>query len=81
MDKELDAQCIALLREVECKRKELRALETELSKACDAYGRRRGMSLFREWHVNNQHQLEQRQELNKMMEEAADRYDWEKAHA
>ena len=75
MDKEQDAQCIALLREVERKRKELRALETELSKACDAYGRRRNMSLFREWHVNNQHELEQR------LEDAADRNDWEKAHA
>ena len=75
MDKEQDAQCIALLREVESKRKELRALETELSKACAEYGKRRGMSLFREWHVNNQHELEQR------LEDAADRNDGEKAHA
>jgi hypothetical protein len=81
MDKEADAQCIALLRKVESMRKELRTLETELSQACSEYGKRRGMSLFREWHVNNQHELEQRQELNRLMEEAADRDAWEKSNA
>jgi hypothetical protein len=74
MDKEADAQCIALLRKVENMRKELRTLETELSKACAAYGRRRGMSLFREWHVNNQHEIEQR------LENMADRHEWENQH-
>jgi hypothetical protein len=58
MDKKADQATIRLLAKVEKKRKELRALETELSKACDAYGKRRGMSLFREWHVHNQHALE-----------------------
>lgn len=57
-DKKADQATIRLLRKVEKKRKELRALETELSQACDAYGKRRGMSLFREWHVNNQHEIE-----------------------
>jgi hypothetical protein len=61
-------------------RRELSILETELSQACNEYGKRRGMSLFREWHVNNQHELEQRQELNRLMEEAADRHEWEKAN-
>ena len=75
MDKQADADCIALLRKVEGKRKELRALETELSQACAAYGKRRGMSLFREWHVNNQQEIEQR------LEDAADRDAWEKANA
>ena len=74
MDKEADAQCIALLRKVENMRKELRTLETILSHACNEFGKRRGMSLFREWHVNNQHEIEQR------LENMADRHEWENQH-
>lgn len=75
MDEKLDAECIAMIRRAEQLRRELRSMETELSRACAAYGKRRGMSLFREWHVNNQHELETR------LEQAAQRNDWEKANA
>lgn len=75
MDEKLDAECIAMIRKAEQLRRELRSMETELSRACAAYGKRRGMSLFREWHVNNQHELETR------LEQAAQRNDWEKANA
>jgi hypothetical protein len=74
MDEKLDAECIAMIRKAEQLRRELRIMETELSRACTAYGRRRGMSLFREWHVNNQHEIETR------LEQAAQRNDWEKAN-
>jgi hypothetical protein len=79
MDKQADTDTIALLRKVEEMRKELRTLETMLSHACNEYGKRRGMSLFREWHVNNQHEIETKQ--NQRLEEAADRDAWEKANA
>jgi hypothetical protein len=76
MDEKLDAECIALLRKVEQMRRELRDLNTELSRQCTDYGKRRGYySNFREWHVNNQHELETR------LEQAAQRNDWEKANA
>jgi hypothetical protein len=75
MDEKLDAECIAMIRKAEQLRRELRNMEQELSRACAAYGKRRGMSLFREWHVNNQHELETR------LEQAAQRNDWEKANA
>ena len=74
MDEKLDAECIAMIRTAEQLRRELRVMEQELSRACAAYGKRRGMSLFREWHVNNQHELETR------LEQAAQRNDWEKAN-
>ena len=74
MDEKLDAECIAMIRTAEQLRRELRSMEQELSRACAAYGKRRGMSLFREWHVNNQHELETR------LEQAAKRNDWEKAN-
>lgn len=60
INKKEDRATLRLLAKVREKRRELRELETELSKACDAYGRRRGMSLFREWHVENQAELEKR---------------------
>lgn len=79
MDKQADADCIALLRKVQEMRKELRELETALSHACNEFGKRRGMSLFREWHVTNQHEIETKQ--NQQLEDAADRHEWEKANA
>jgi len=75
MDEKLDAECIAMIRRAEQLRRELRIMENDLASACRAYGKRRGMSLFREWHVNNQHELETR------LEQAAQRNDWEKANA
>jgi len=75
MDEKLDAECIAMIRRAEELRRELRNMESELSRVCRAYGKRRGMSLFREWHVNNQHEIETR------LEQAAQRNDWEKANA
>jgi hypothetical protein len=75
MDEKLDAECIAMIRRAEQLRRELRSMEQELSHVCAAYGKRRGMYLFREWHVNNQHEIESR------LEQAAQRNDWEKAHA
>lgn len=76
MDKEADAQCIALLREVEGKRKELRALESALTEATRGYAKRRGYyGFFGEWNLRNTIEIEQR------LEDAADRNDWEKANA
>ena len=57
-NEQLDQECIDLLDKGEGMRRELRQLETELSKACDAFGKRRGMSLFREWHVRNTIEIE-----------------------
>lgn len=49
-----DEETIALLRRVDALRAELRQLEPQLTKACLEYGKRRGCSLFREWHVRNE---------------------------
>ena len=48
-----DEETIALLRRVDALRAELKRLEPQLTKACLEYGKRRGCSLFREWHVRN----------------------------
>lgn len=56
-DAQLDAECEALLRHVDALRKELRIKELELSRACLAYGKRRGCSLFRDFHVRNMMQM------------------------
>ena len=53
-DKEADREAIRLLRKVEKLRKELKILEPQLNKACLEYGKRRGMSLFREFHLRNE---------------------------
>lgn len=52
-NRELDEECYALLLEVYDLRKKLRRLEPKLNAACLAYGKRRGMSLFRDFHVYN----------------------------
>lgn len=54
MDKKADQEAIRLLKKVDKLRAELRRLEPELSKACLNYGKRRGMSLFREFHLRNE---------------------------
>ena len=53
-DKQADREAIRLLRKVERLRKELKILEPQLNKACLDYGKRRGMSLFREFHLRNE---------------------------
>lgn len=53
-DKEADREAIRLLKKVEKLRRELKILEPQLSKACVDYGKRRGMSLFREFHLRNE---------------------------
>lgn len=52
-DAQLDAECEALLNLVDAMRKELRIKEMELTRACVAYGKRRGCSAFRDFHVRN----------------------------
>jgi hypothetical protein len=54
LDKHADREAIRLLKKVESLRRELRILEPQLNKACLAYGHRRGMSLFREFHLRNE---------------------------
>ena len=54
IDKQADREAIRLLRKVEKLRKELKLLEPQLNKACLEYGKRRGMSLFREFHLRNE---------------------------
>jgi hypothetical protein len=54
LDKEADKEAIRLLRKVERLRRELKMLEPQLNKACLEYGKRRGMSLFREFHLRNE---------------------------
>ena len=54
LDKEADKEAIRLLRKVERLRRELKILEPQLNKACLEYGKRRGMSLFREFHLRNE---------------------------
>ena len=53
-DKQADREAIRLLKKVEKLRKELKILEPQLNKACLEYGKRRGMSLFREFHLRNE---------------------------
>jgi hypothetical protein len=75
MDKE-DAQCIALLAQVDKKRKEMKALEAQLTEARQAYGKRRGMRCnFNEWNLRNTIAFERR------LEDDADRDEWERACA
>lgn len=54
IDKHADREAIRLLRKVEKLRRELKILEPQLNKACLDYGKRRGMSLFREFHLRNE---------------------------
>ena len=53
INKKEDLRTEQLLRKVEKMRKELRLLEAEVSKACVDWGKRRGMSAYREWYVRN----------------------------
>lgn len=53
IDKKTDQEAIRLLKKVDKLRSELRILEPQLTKACLDYGKRRGMSLFREFHLRN----------------------------
>lgn len=48
-----DQETIDLLQRVDALRAELRSLEPVLSKACVEYGKRRGCTGFRDWHVRN----------------------------
>jgi hypothetical protein len=68
LDKQADREAIRLLRKVDKLRRELKILEPQLSKAAVAYGQRRRMSLFNEFHLRNNIELEARQKLNKLME-------------
>lgn len=66
-----------LLRRYDEMRKELRAIERDLSKACVAYGRESGI-----WGLNKDHlriQIENEERLR--MEDAAERDHWEKHNA
>ena len=53
-DKQADREAIRLLNKVDKLRRELKQLEPQLNKACRAYGERRGMSLFRDFHLRNE---------------------------
>ena len=53
-DKQADREAIRLLNKVDKLRRELRQLEPQLSKACIDYGKRRGVSLFRDFHLRNE---------------------------
>lgn len=48
-----DEETIALLHEVDALRAELRRLEPILSRACVDYGKRRGYTGFRDFHLRN----------------------------
>lgn len=48
-----DQETIDLLRKVDAMRAELRRLEPILNKACVQYGKRRGCTGFRDFHVRN----------------------------
>jgi hypothetical protein len=54
VDKQADREAIRLLARVDKLRKELKQLEPQLSKAAVAYGKRRGASLFNEFHLRNE---------------------------
>jgi len=58
IDKQADRETIRLLAKVDKLRKELKQLEPQLSKAAVAYGKRRGISLFNEWHLRNNINIE-----------------------
>jgi len=60
LDKQADKEAIRLLKKVNKLRKELKILEPQLSKAAVAYGLRRRMSMFNEWHMRNTIELEKR---------------------
>ena len=53
LDLDADLEAIELLYRVDDLRAALRVLEPALTKACLAYGSRRGMSLYREHHLRN----------------------------
>jgi len=53
LDQDADREAIRLLKQVDSLRKELTALEPQLNEAALSYGRRRGMFLFREFHLRN----------------------------
>ena len=53
IDTKADREAIELLRKVDDLRAALRLLEPKLIKACLAYGSRRGMSFYREFHLRN----------------------------
>ena len=54
-----DDETLALLHKVDALRAELRKLEPILSKACVEYGKRRGCTGFRDFHVRNDAQRAQ----------------------
>ena len=58
IDKQADKEAIRLLARVDKLRRELKILEPQLSKAAVAYGKRRGISLFNEWHLRNNINIE-----------------------
>lgn len=58
LDKQADKETIRLLKKVDKLRRELRELEPQLNKAALEYGKRRGMSLFREFHLRNTIEIE-----------------------
>ena len=58
IDRQADKEAIRLLAKVDKLRKELKQLEPQLSRAAVAYGKRRGISLFNEWHLRNNINLE-----------------------
>lgn len=52
-DDAADITTIKLLHEVEAMRRQLRVLEPQLSKAVTDFGKRRGWSGYREFHLRN----------------------------
>ncbi len=58
-DKQADRATIRLLNRVDNLRRELKLLEPQLSKACHAYGKRRGYDWFNEWNLRNTINAEQ----------------------
>ena len=52
-DNEADIATIKLLTEVEAMRRQLRAIEPQLSKMITEFGSRRGFSGYREFHLRN----------------------------
>ena len=58
IDRQADKEAIRLLAKVDKLRRELKILEPQQSKAAVAYGKRRGISLFNEWHLRNNINLE-----------------------
>jgi hypothetical protein len=53
-DDAADRDTIRLLHEVEAMRRQLRVLEPQLSKAVMEFGKRRGLSLYREFFLRNE---------------------------